>query len=355
MKSKFLLIFDHIGSFVRWHDWGPSKIPIFCIGLLYAGLVNRQVSTAFVIDFVMFIVFITLQASLGYVINNWGDRKLDILHGKPNPFTNLSRAQGFMALGTFLVLAFISGLPFAGRPMVLPLWLSLVFLLLAYSLKPLRLKEHGAVGLCAAALAQWPFPIMLTFAVMNRFGGWDMIVFTVAITISGATLEIAHQRWDRLRDLSTHTDTLGSRMRAKKLDRLFSTALLLDKIALMAILITITVGISSVTIGNWSLSLGLPLLGIYAILFVVALYETNRSLQRGELLDPYYSPQRSATKFLHETLPNLVVPTYLMTLATVYDPINGLLLLGFLFWRLVLGKADWRWPLRALQAFFPKS
>ena len=355
MQSKFLLIFDHIGSFIRWRDWGLGKIPIFCTGLLYAGLANRQVSTAFVLDFAMFVVFITLQASLGYVINDWGDRKLDALHGKPNAFTNLNQTQGILALATLLLLAFMSGLPFAGRPMVLPLWLGLVFLLLVYSLKPLRLKEHGAVGLCAAAVAQWPFPIMLTFAVMNRFGGWDMIVFTVATTISGVTLEIAHQRFDRLRDLGTQTGTLGSRMRATKLDRLFSTALLLDKIALMAILITITVGLAPVNILAWSLSPGLALMVICAILFVAALYETSQFSKRGELLDPYYSPQRSATKFLHETLPNLVVPTYLMTLATVYDPINGLLLLGFLFWRLVLGKADWRWPLRALQAFFPKS
>jgi len=346
--SRFL---NNIARFIRWRDWGPSKIPVFCIGLLYAGLANRQISTAFVLDFAMFIVFITLQSALGYVVNDWGDRELDALHGKPNAFTRLTHAQGIMALGTLLVLAFLSGLPFAGRPRVLPLWMGLVFFALAYSLKPFRLKERGAWGLTVAALAQWPLPIMLTFAVLNRFGGWDMVVFTLAIMISGATLEISHQRYDRARDLSTQTGTLGSRMRATKLDRVFAVALLLDKIALGAILVTITVGLAPVTIGAWSLSPGLPLLGVYAVLFAAALYETSQSSQRGELLDPYYSSQRSATKLLHETLPNLVVPTYLMALATVHQPINGLLLLAFLFWRLMLGQADWRWPLRMLQAW----
>lgn len=354
MQCKFSIFLNRIASFIRWRDWGPGKIPVFCVGLLYAGLANRQVSTTFVVDFVMFIVFITLQASLGYVVNDWGDRKLDILHGKPNAFARLTHAQGIMALGSLLILAFLSGLPFAGRPMVLPLWMGLVLFLVAYSLKPLRLKERGAWGVAAAALAQWPLPIMLTFAVMNRFGGWDMLVFTVAITISGATLEIAHQRFDRLRDLSTQTGTLGARMRTTKLDRLFSAALLMDKIAFGAILITITVELAPVTIGAWSLSPGLPLLGIYAILFVVALHETSQFSKRGELLDPYYSPQRSASKFLHETLSNLVVPTYLMMLAMVYQPINGLLLLAFLYWRLVLGEADWHWPFRALQAWLSK-
>jgi hypothetical protein len=91
------------------------------------------------------------------------------------------------------------------------------------------------------------------------------------------------------------------------------------------------------------------LLAIYAVLLATALYETVQAARRGVLLDPYYSSGHSFTKLLHETMPNLVVPAYLMVLATIYQPINGLLLLAFLFWRLVLGQADWRWPLRAIR------
>jgi 1,4-dihydroxy-2-naphthoate octaprenyltransferase len=352
MQHSFLSIMNHIGEFIRWRDWGPGKVSVFCIGLLYIGLAYHQLSTVFVFDFILFIIFITLQASLGYVLNDWGDRKVDIEQGKTNAFTKLSHVQGIMALGALCLLAFISGLPFVGRPMVLPLWIALVFLSIAYSLKPLRLKEHGAIGLVAAALAQWPLPIMLTFAVLNRFGGWDMIVFSVALTVSGATLEIAHQRFDRLRDISTQTATLGARMRTKKLNRLFSIALFLDKIALSAILVTITVGIKPVTIGNLKLSAGCPLLAIYALLFSFALYEANRSLKRGELLDPYYSSGRSASKLLHETLPNLIIPLYLMLLAAIYQPQTVILLFAFVLWRLVLGKADLLWPFRAFKAFY---
>lgn len=349
--SRFL---NTIADFIRWRDWGPGKIPVLCMVSFYVGLANRQVSTAFIRDFVLFIVFATLHSALGYVTNDWGDRELDALHGKPNAFASLTHAQGLTALAALLILAFLSGLPFVRRPMVLPLWMGWAFFALAYSLRPLRLKERGAWGLTVSSLAQWSLPILLTFATLNGFSGWDMIVFALAITISGATLEIAHQRFDRAHDLSTQTGTLGSRMRATKLDRVFATALLLDKIALGAILITITVGLAPVAVGAWLFSPGLPLLGVYALLFVAALYETIQSRRCGELLDPYYSSQRSATKLLHETLPNLVLPTYIMTLATVYQPINGLLLLGFLFWRLVLGKADCRWPLRALRTWLSR-
>lgn len=349
MQGKFSMFLNRIAEFIRWRDWGPGKIPIFCIGLFYAGLANRQISTEFVVDVAIFIVFITFQSSLGYVINNWGDRKLDALHDKPNPFNSLSHQQGVMILGILLLLAVLSGLPFVRRPMVVPLWMGLVFFSVAYSIKPLRLKEHGAWGLLSAAIAQWPLPIMLTFAVLNRFGGWDMIVFALSVTISGVTLEIAHQRYDRMRDMSTQTGTLGSRMQNTKLDRLYSTALILDKIAVGAVILTITVGIAPITIGYWSLSPGLLLIGIFAVLFAGSLYESVKSSRQGEIFDPYYSTQRSAAKLLHETFLNLIVPAFLMILATVYQPVNGLLLAAFLFWRVKLGQADWQWPLRAIK------
>ena len=338
---------DDIARFIRWRDWGPGKIPVLCTVLLYVGLANRQVSAAFTLDFVLFIVFATIHSALGYVVNDWGDRELDALHGKPNAFASLTHAQGIMALVALLVLALLSGLPFVRRPMVFSLWVGWAFFALGYSLRPLRLKERGAWGLTVAFVAQWSLPILLAFAALERFGGWDMWFFTIAFTVSGAALEIGHQRFDRVLDLSTRTGTLGSRISAVKLDSLYAAALFLDKIALGALLITVAVGLAPVIVGSWSLSPALPLLGTYAVLFTAALYETIWSSRRGELLDPYYSSRRSAAKLVHETLPNLIVPIYLMILATVYQPINGLLLLPFLLWRLVLGQADWRWPLQA--------
>ncbi len=349
--SKWL---NGIARFIRWWDWGPGKIPVLCTVSFYVGLANREVSTAFIRDFILFIAFAVLHSALGYVANDWGDRELDALHGKPNAFASLTRDQGLAALAGLLFLSVLSGLPFVLRPAVLPLWMGWVFFALAYSLRPLRLKERGAWGLTVSSLAQWCLPTLLTFAAFSRFGGWDMIVFTLAITISGATLEVSHQRYDRVRDLSTQTGTLGSRMQALKLDRLLAIALFLDKIALGAVLVVIIVRLASLTIGPWSISPGLPLLGIYLVLFAVTLYEMAQSRQSGTLLDPYYSSQRSATKFLHETLPNLGIPTYLMALATLYQPVNGFLLFAFLFWRLVLGQADWRWLPRKLQTWLAR-
>jgi 4-hydroxybenzoate polyprenyltransferase len=335
-----------VANFIRWRDWGPGKVPVLCVALFYVGLTSRRLSPPFILDVVLFVVYATLHSALGYAVNDWGDRELDAHHGKPNAFASLTHTRGIAALAVLLGLAFLSGLPFVRRPMMLPLWAGWAFFALSYSLRPLRLKERGAWGLGFSFVAQWSLPVLLAFAALDRFGGWDMMVFAVAITISGATLEIAHQRWDRVRDRGTQTGTLGARTSAVRLDRLFAVALFLDKIAWGVILVTLTLKLAPVTLGPCSLSPALPLLALYALLFAAALYEAIRASQRGELLDPYYSSRRSIAKLLHETMPNLIVPVYLMMLATAYQPVNGVLLLAFLSWRLVLGRADWRWPLR---------
>jgi 4-hydroxybenzoate polyprenyltransferase len=347
-------LIGNIARSVRWSDWGPGKIPVLCTVVFYIGMANGDVSPRSTLDFVLFIVFAALHSALGYVVNDWGDRELDAQHGKPNAFVQLSQFQGLAALGALLGLAILSALPFIGQPMVLPLWLAWAFVAPAYSLKPLRLKERGAWGLAFSFVAQWSLPILLAFAALNRFGGWDMVIFAVTITINGATLEIAHQRWDRTRDLGTETGTLGSRRSAQQMDRLYTTALYLDKAALGAIIATIAWGIGSVSVGSWPLPLGLPLLAIYSLLLAFAIYETFCAARHGELLDPYYSTGHSASKLLHETLNNLIIPTYLIFLTSLYAPINGLVLFAFLFWRVVLGQADWLWPLRAAIGWLQK-
>jgi 4-hydroxybenzoate polyprenyltransferase len=342
---------ERVFRFIRWSDWGPGKIPVLCTVLFYVGLSRHQVSAAFVLDCALFVIFAILHSALGYVANDWGDRELDALHGKPNAFAGLTSAQGRAAFAGLLILAVLSGLSFVGRSPVLLLWALWGFFALAYSLKPLRLKERGAWGLGFSFLAQWSLPVFLVFAALKRFGGWDMIVFATAITISGATLEIAHQRWDRTRDMTTETHTLGSRLSASRLDRLYTVAILLDRTALGAILIAMALKLAPVPVRSWSLSPALPLLGVYVMLFAAALYEMILAARNGMLLDPYYSSQRTAAKLLHETMPNLVMPAYLMLVATCYQPINALPLLAFLAWRLVLGQADWRWPLRAARSW----
>jgi len=340
-------LLNQLGRLVRWHDWGPSKIPTLWGIVFYIGLSQRPLAPTFTAKAAVFIAFAALHSALGYAVNDWGDRALDKLHGKPNAFASLSRTQVLAVFGSLAILSILSGLAFADDVLWVLLWLGWVFASLGYSLPPLRFKERGTWGLAASSVAQWSLPVLLTFAALADVARWDAALLTLALTISGATLEVAHQRFDRQRDASTHTHTLGSRLSAPVLDRLYIGMLLLDKLAWGLALVVMATRLGSIPIWRWSLSIGSVPLALYAILLPFALWE----MRRPELLDTYYSIHRSFGKLLHETMPNLVLPAYLMIWATVLQPLNGLLLAAFLLWRLVLGQADWRWPLRILQSW----
>ncbi|MFH1460525.1 MAG: UbiA family prenyltransferase [Candidatus Omnitrophota bacterium] len=340
---------EKILSFIRWQDWGPGKIPVFCTLLAYIGIASRNVSNLFTVKFILFLFFASVHSASGYIINDWGDRKIDKLHGKSNAFEGLSYFKSCLILFLLFMIAFISGLPFVHKAFFIPLWIAWAVFTVGYSLKPLRLKERGIVGLGVSALAQWTLPILIVFSAMGRFGHWDMIVFAIVNSISGATLEIAHQRHDRSHDLGTQTKTFGAVTENRTLDYLYAIAVFFDKIAVCAVLITILIGITPLDwTSGWN-KLAHPLMIIYLILFFISLIETIRASKNNQVFDPYYSTARSANKFLHETMPNLIIPSYLLLIVTIYHPTNGILLGIFLYWRLVIGKADWKWPLRMIK------
>ena len=260
MFGPFSHFIDSVARFIRWRDWGPGKIPIFCTVLAYLAFVNHTFSLKYFFEFIAFVIFAAIHSALGYVVNDWGDRKIDKLHGKPNAFENISRAKSTAALAAILLCALLSVFPFLQRPLVFPLWLGWLFFAFSYSLQPIRLKERGIVGLVFSSIAQWTIPILITFAAMQHFGGWDMLIFVIAHTISGATLEIAHQRHDRLNDTATGTDTFGARTSTAKLDRLYTSALFSDKISLGIMLLIITMRIISIKSSSlWLLISFLPL------------------------------------------------------------------------------------------------
>lgn len=340
-----------ISEFIRWRDWGPGKTPVIFSLVAYIALARQEFSVDLIIKSALFIGFSVTQSALGYVVNDWGDRRIDKLHGKKNAFENLTVLQGLRRLGALSCIAIFTGVFFIKRHAFLPLWLIWIFFTCAYSLKPMRLKARGAVGLGVSSIAQWTLPVLIAFSAMDRFGGWDMIVFAIANSMSGAALEIAHQRYDRSNDMSTQTKTFATRIKKIRLDRLYSIALILDKLAIGCVVIMVSLVLPD--LGNalfWKVS-ALFLPAIYLSIAVAAILENRKGAAQHDSPDPYYSPGHSANKLLHETLPNLILPGFLLSALMIRAPLNLFLLAGFLYWRLVLGEADWRWPLRKIREY----
>jgi len=159
-------------------------------------------------------------------------------------------------------------------------------------------------------------------------------MFLLATTISGATLELAHQRHDLPNDAQTGTLTLAARLGQSHIDELYSYALWLDRVAIGVIVSAVIIGPPPLVFKGHSLGLlaGLPLLFIY----LAALWDTIVRVRSGIRVDPHYGERTTTDRILHDILPNLFVPVFLLARLAWDSPIFLLALVWFLAWRLWL-------------------
>ena len=221
MKNKWRLI-SQVATMTRWQDWGPGKITIFCSLSFYIAVAYRLPFYDFLLAFALFMLFASAQAAFGFIVNNWGDRDLDRSEGKYNPFNETSYLKGLSWLLSICAIAFLTALPLLRSRLFLALWALWLCTMTAYSLPPLRLKTRGFWGLLVSFLSQWSLPVLLAFCTFDRYGGWDMWLWAAALTVSGATLEVAHQRYDRERDLEADAITFGAGLSPERLNRIYS-------------------------------------------------------------------------------------------------------------------------------------
>jgi 4-hydroxybenzoate polyprenyltransferase len=343
-----MLTLSQISQFIRWRDWGPGKLTLLWAISLYLVVAYDIPFSQYILTFLVFIVFAATQSAMGFVLNDWGDRFLDRRQFKHNSFTGMTRLESILALTLICVAAVLSGLPLILRSGFLMLWIAWAFSTVAYSLEPIRLKTKGAVGLIASFVAQWLLPILITFAAFEAPGGRTMWMLAIALTISGAALEIGHQRLDRQRDMLTRAETFAVTLKDEKVDLLYAIALFLDKLA-----VGIVVALVALTLTRletpWAQPMAYSLAAVYIVLFFFTIGNVMVGIRGGEIVDPYYSKSRNMGSLLHETLLNFGAPVLLALAATLQDPRYGFVLGFFIFWRIVISGADVIWPLRAIR------
>jgi 4-hydroxybenzoate polyprenyltransferase len=339
-----------IAQFIRWRDWGPGKLTILWSLCFYIALAYAKPFNEFALTFLVFMIFAAAHSALGYVMNNWGDRELDRKQFKPNPFNGRTQLESTLALTMMLLMAFVTGLPLALRPGFGLLWFAWVASAAAYSIEPFRLKTRGAVGLAVSFVAQWFLPVLLTFSAFD-VSGWDMWVLALALSISGATLEIAHQRYDRERDRITRATTFAAVIDERRLNRIYTIAVVLDKLAIGSVITIAIIALLRAEI-EWGRALAVGLGIAYLALLMVTLKDSLDALAGRGVDDPYYGMRigPSPSQMLHETLLNFALPVCLGVAVTVMNPLYGILLALFLLWRLALGGADLRAPLLAIRS-----
>ena len=333
---------SQISVMTRWSDWGPGKVTILCSLGFYIAVAYHISFSSFLAPFTFFVVFASAQAALGYMVNNWGDRELDRMEGKPNPFNSISYRIGLFWIVSMVFLAFITAIPFINSPTFIVLWVIWLFSMTAYSLKPMRLKTRGFWGLLFSFCAQWSLPVLIAFSVFDNYGGIDMWIFAIALTISGGTLEVAHQRHDREKDLMSDAITFGAGINLHKLNRIYAVCIIADKFAILSISFLVVIAIFSFGYW-WSNILSIFTIISVLLLFLFSLPEAIRAFYTEDIQDPYYSTSAiSFGKRLHETVPNFILPMMLVIALSFNSWYFLSIFMFFIFWRVFLGKANWK-------------
>jgi 4-hydroxybenzoate polyprenyltransferase and related prenyltransferases len=324
---------EQIKCDLRFTDWALSKIPMVCTVGAALCLSEQQTSWQNVWNLLIFcFLFAPASAAFGFLINDLGDRELDALHRKRNTFTDLGNKKAAWVVIATAVLMLAATIPFWNRWEFLGLFFLWLLVTTAYSLPPLRMKERGAAGVAASTIAQSLLPIFIASTALTANGVtlWLLIPLALCSTVCGATLELAHQRYDRQRDSSTNTPTWAVRLGITKFDRLYKFSLTMDRFAVGAVLTVLSV--LAFAGGN--------LIGMVSIAVVFGLYLSSFvavSLRdKNTFVDPYYGNRTLADRLLHDLIPNLLIPAHALLCLVLLSP-HWLVPFGcFVAWRVLI-------------------
>jgi 4-hydroxybenzoate polyprenyltransferase len=184
---------------VRWEEWYASKLPFAWTACAAAAASSTLGDAAVLRRTAAVIVFTCLCAAFGHVANDHADRACDRLAGRRTPVSGLTRGAAHLLLAA-LALAALAALALAGSSTAADAaGMAALALSAAYSLPPLRLKKHGALGVWAAAAAQRPLPILLAFAALGHVGA-EAWAFAAVAQLVGIRWMLVHQVADAAND-----------------------------------------------------------------------------------------------------------------------------------------------------------
>jgi len=314
IKRSIIFVRHYFG----WRNWSVlhyNSVTENVFLIFYIALRDQLYSVKFIGDFFIFIAFSMFSTTYGYLINDLADKELDALHGKDNTFRNDSAWKAGITVFMFLALSMIAGVKFSENRLFMPLWMCWLFVATFYSLKPLRLKERGWIGLLFVVIAQRVLPTLLIFAAFNHLETMDVIAFTSYIFFRGLSSDLNHQLEDYRQDITTGTETFAIQAGSRRAARAFRVSLEIEKILLVPCLI---VAYFKLNYLQWhGISLLLPPLIGYFILYFLSLKQLSNS-KSFQNVNPYIPGRRDVFQFIHHTFPSVVLPFYLL-LILLYD------------------------------------
>ncbi len=322
-----------IRKYLGWRNWAVfyyNSIIENIFLFFYIALATHNNSTKFLCLTISFILFSLLSTTYGYLINDYADRELDRLHGKPNTFHEDSPARARVVLGMVLVGSALFALPFIANRDFLFLWGLWWFIATFYSLPPLRFKERGKFGLVLVVLAQRVIPAMIVFAAFRYYQMPDVLILLNYILAKGFASDMNHQLADYHRDVQTGTRTSAVELGVRRLESLFRAILRYERVSLWVVILMMTWRFWEETV--W----GIPIfqfLWIPATLMILfAWYLDVRYEGDIQRINPFVEHQRNIFQFTHLAFPHVVLS---MLLILILIPKN-FCYLGLLFILLII-------------------
>lgn len=195
---------------VRGEDWWQYKLPPI-LAVAYGTLLAARIAPAEAFgDLLALFGSAVLLSAAGYVANEASDVEPDLASGRGNRLAGLSPPRRW-SLWLGLVIAgclpwLIVGLSAPG----VGLLAAIVLLPVAYSVRPLRLKERGLGGLVTDAAQAHAVPALFVMALLGRSIAWGVpLALAVAAWsfLVGMRGILIHQLWTLDADRASHTRT----------------------------------------------------------------------------------------------------------------------------------------------------
>lgn len=197
-------------AFIRAPEWSHSKIPVLlAVPLYYFALYPQTLTFGYQLKMLaVYFAFASLYGAFGYAINDFSDIEADKAAGKEKLIFAMAPGQALLAIIGLAVLGLIPFLLMGLNWTLVTILLVAYLLAASYSLKPLRLKERGGLGLLTAALTQRCMPLLVLLPLLDIPVG--LLFLWVALgMLTGLRYILVHQILDSQSDLKTGIRTFA--------------------------------------------------------------------------------------------------------------------------------------------------
>ena len=229
-------------NIIRYNDWWLYKVPPL-LSVMYATLyLHNYCISFFWLEILKLIFYISSAAIYVCIINDFTDRKIDLIAGKKNVFNKFSAwVAQFILISTILLqILVLFSLRNNG---VSAYWYFLsIFSYSLYSIPPIRLKEDKYFGILTDALGAHSFAsVFIVMYVYNLIKiepnyNWVVAVFVWSFTY-GVRGIVWHQFIDKEADCKVGINTFANSLNTKKLSNLVISFFIIEFLTLLYLLL----------------------------------------------------------------------------------------------------------------------